>query len=517
MKYPNRTNTMAFGWMVGWLVITAGSAVAADQCSLSFSSGDSPGGGGRVVLTADFNGDGIDDLVGMGQTQSDFNSFSVYLATGSGNFNSQGTVNVTGGAWWMAIGDFNTDGKPDLVICTRSTGAVQVRLGDGAGGFGPPNVAPIGGDPIYVVTSDFDGDGIADLAVADASSPGVLIVRGLGDGTFETPVHLALSGVPKALAFADFDHDGFLDLAAAADDGNVVVFGGSEGGVLSFRSSTQVFENLTGITAADFNRDGYPDVLLNTGEGLRMLLGDGVGGLEDAPLVVTTEGGPSAVANFDDDGNPDIAVAVNSTTPREIRVLRGNGDGTFTNAWTITRSSPTVALTSGDYYHHAKADLVSSEIQNGFIAYRNTMIFWPWVEEQPHDQRSHLSPVTFHVAGGGDAVSYRWFRNGLPVTSGGNISGVFTDTLTISPASFSDAGEYSVRLENTCAQVFSRTARLDVYCPADFDENGFVNGDDFDSFSFFFYWGDPQADFDGNGFVNGDDFDYFSVYFEAGC
>ena len=139
------------------------------------------------------------------------------------------------------------------------------------------------------------------------------------------------------------------------------------------------------------------------------------------------------------------------------------------------------------------------------------------VAEQPQDQRSHLSPVSFHVTGGGDSVSYRWFKNGVPVTAGGNISGVFTDTLTISPVTFADAGDYSVRLENTCDQVFSEPARLDVYCPSDFDENGFVNGDDFDSFSFFFYWGDPEADFDGNGFVNGDDFDYFSISFEAGC
>ncbi len=54
-------------------------------------------------------------------------------------------------------------------------------------------------------------------------------------------------------------------------------------------------------------------------------------------------------------------------------------------------------------------------------------------------------------------------------------------------------------------------------CPADFDGNGFVNGDDFDFFSAAFIAGDGAADFDGNFFVNGDDFDLYSASFEAGC
>jgi len=54
-------------------------------------------------------------------------------------------------------------------------------------------------------------------------------------------------------------------------------------------------------------------------------------------------------------------------------------------------------------------------------------------------------------------------------------------------------------------------------CPSDFDNNGFVNGDDFDQFVALFIEGDPGADFDHNGFVNGDDFDQFVTAFESGC
>lgn len=56
-----------------------------------------------------------------------------------------------------------------------------------------------------------------------------------------------------------------------------------------------------------------------------------------------------------------------------------------------------------------------------------------------------------------------------------------------------------------------------VGCPSDFDQNHFVNGDDFDQFVVAFEAGDIGADFDMNGFVNGDDFDQFIVAFVNGC
>ncbi len=66
-------------------------------------------------------------------------------------------------------------------------------------------------------------------------------------------------------------------------------------------------------------------------------------------------------------------------------------------------------------------------------------------------------------------------------------------------------------------QVNNETWELGSFCAADFNNDGFVNGDDFDAFSLVFVDGDAAADFDGNGFVTGDDFDAFVAAFEAGC
>ncbi len=54
-------------------------------------------------------------------------------------------------------------------------------------------------------------------------------------------------------------------------------------------------------------------------------------------------------------------------------------------------------------------------------------------------------------------------------------------------------------------------------CPGDVDQNGFVNGDDYDSFASAFEAAHPDADFNADGFVNGDDYDAFAEHFDAGC
>lgn len=59
--------------------------------------------------------------------------------------------------------------------------------------------------------------------------------------------------------------------------------------------------------------------------------------------------------------------------------------------------------------------------------------------------------------------------------------------------------------------------QVSTSCPADFDGDGFVTGDDFDTYVLAFEAGSGSADFDGDTFVTGDDFDAFVAAFEVGC
>ncbi len=56
-----------------------------------------------------------------------------------------------------------------------------------------------------------------------------------------------------------------------------------------------------------------------------------------------------------------------------------------------------------------------------------------------------------------------------------------------------------------------------IYYPTDQNDDGFINGDDFDAFVAAFEDGDSAADFNNDGFVTGDDFDAFVSSFESGC
>jgi len=81
---------------------------------------------------------------------------------------------------------------------------------------------------------------------------------------------------------------------------------------------------------------------------------------------------------------------------------------------------------------------------------------------------------------------------------------------------FSARGVLAFKLtftDNSSALV-SATIAL---CLADFNSDGFANGDDFDLFADAFAAGDPAADLNDDTFVNGDDYDIFAAAFEAGC
>ena len=172
----------------------------------------------------------------------------------------------------VGSGDFNGDLKPDAVVLDDQ--GTELLLGDGQGGLGPPvTVAEIGGDTLTV--ADFNGDGKLDLAIARFGHVDVLL--GNGDGTFTSTYSRDLTGgAVDFLLAVDVDGDHHLDLLLDDDQSLMVLIGNDDG---TFQDPADYPANAPRhVAAADFDEDGELDIAaVNGGGTLSILLGNGDG------------------------------------------------------------------------------------------------------------------------------------------------------------------------------------------------------------------------------------------------
>ncbi|WP_018621515.1 FG-GAP-like repeat-containing protein [Spirosoma luteum] len=134
-----------------------------------FPVGRSP----RGIALGDFNGDGRADLA---VTIGSSNTVSVLLGTGNGGFGAATNFGVDASPGSVAVGDFNGDGRSDLAATIRRSNNdplpdnVSVLLGDGSGGFGAATRFPVGRTFSRIAVGDFNGDGRPDLVSTGGSS-----------------------------------------------------------------------------------------------------------------------------------------------------------------------------------------------------------------------------------------------------------------------------------------------------------------------------------------------------------
>ncbi|HEX8999259.1 MAG TPA: choice-of-anchor Q domain-containing protein, partial [Blastocatellia bacterium] len=122
----------------------------------------------EFITQGDFNNDGKLDFVTANQNAA---LLSVRFGDGAGSFTGTTTLTVTADPRQVLASDFNNDGNPDIVVKHGTAQTVSYLLGDGLGGFGSPvSIATTGLSGSFLALGDFNGDGRQDFVTTGFSA-----------------------------------------------------------------------------------------------------------------------------------------------------------------------------------------------------------------------------------------------------------------------------------------------------------------------------------------------------------
>ncbi|HUA19769.1 MAG TPA: FG-GAP-like repeat-containing protein [Bryobacteraceae bacterium] len=358
------------------------------------------------MVTRDFNGDGLPDLAVVTYTSTTTtltSTLNILLAQRDGTFvTAPGSPISFGSAQGdLATADFNGDGNLD--IAWVGTTDLRILLGDGRGGFSlhaSIGASSVGGPGMGgIATGDFNHDGRADLVITAYGDPyiapgytAVLLGDGKGNFTAAPGSPMQSQYYPGAVTVADFNMDGSPDLAIVSALLNRAG-GGSDFVLVWLNDGTGAFYadpqggfptglGANAIVQGDFNGDGKTDLATANWEAgtVTILLGDGTGNFVRPPDIDIAPATTSqafisgyvpqwiAVGDVNGDGNQDLAVAVghnqiNSLAPyQQVDILLGDGLGGFQlpAGGIINLTSDPFVVTFGDFNGDGRLDFATA-------------------------------------------------------------------------------------------------------------------------------------------------------------
>jgi len=350
------------------------------------ATGLTPGG----VVVADFNGDGKPDLAFVNVNQPDSNCYSygglgtisILLGNGDGSFTNTSTLcfpNEMGNLAvpQLMVGDFNGDGKADLVglyriLDSAEEMSVAVFYGNGDGTFnccsGPGGFYDGIGK---MIGADFNGDGYLDLAfsaVDDLSGEGLSYL--FFGPSFTLGGGCCFGQIFSSVATGDFNNDGILDWALVGESGVVILLGNGDGSFTPAASQPSVtLADAASVISADFDGDGILDLAIADAGSTAMTIlkgnGDGTFTQVSGEPPLSHFANSVAAYDFNGDGKLDL---VFSSAPNTISIYLGNGDGTFQAGLIQSMDYAPYGVAVGDFNGDGRLDLAVANADNNTVS-----------------------------------------------------------------------------------------------------------------------------------------------------
>lgn len=281
--------------------------------------------------------------------------------TQSTSFNGVHLFDTSTGSLRIQAGYGDTGG---IVVNNNS----ELRRNIGNNQFSAASSYTSGSQPQGAIAVDVNRDGRSDIITADYAGNSISVLVANSDGTFRAKVSYAVPALtPWGIVNGDVNGDSISDIVVNSYTNSAVsVFiGNSDGSFVAARSyAIQAgTANADDISLADFNGDGNVDVatadsttgtvsvLLNNGNGtFRLGTQTSVGGTSQ-PKGLTT-------GDLNGDGKSDIAVSLWNSSA--VQILLGTGNGTFSLGVSISVNAP-YGIQADDFNRDGYADLAVTD------------------------------------------------------------------------------------------------------------------------------------------------------------
>ena len=306
--------------------------------------------------------------------------------------------------WFVAAGDLDGDGKPDLVATNNGSNTISVYHNTSVTGsitsssFASKVDFATDTAPQGVAIRDFDGDGKPDIAVTNQTTSDVSVFRNtassgtINGSSFAAKVDFTTGGTPAGIAIGDLDGDGKPDIATANQGNSASILRNSTtSGVIGTSSFAPKVDVTAGtspqdVEIGDIDGDGNPDLAVtnNIAGSLSLFRNTSTIGTIDAnsfaaKIDFATGSSPNVLAIGDLDGDGKLDLATPNFVSSTVSVFRNtaasgviNGSSLATKVDYVTGTQP-IGVAFADMNGDSKVDMtVSNTVADNMSLYRNT-------------------------------------------------------------------------------------------------------------------------------------------------